>query len=77
MKTPKAELENVRVALEEAGIRVNEWRLEYLPNTPKIVEGEDAETLISLFETLDDHDDVEGVYSDFELSEAALAALEG
>lgn len=77
VKTPKADLETVRVALEEAGISVNEWRLEYLPTTPKVVEGEDAETLISLFETLDDHDDVEGVYSDFELSEAALAALEG
>ncbi len=36
----------------------------------------DAEVLIGLVETLEDNDDVQAVFSDFELSEKALAALE-
>jgi YebC/PmpR family DNA-binding regulatory protein len=74
--TPRTELESVREAIEAAGMKVKEASLAYLPNTPKEVGGEDAATLISLFEMLEDHDDVQGVYSDFELSDAALSALE-
>ncbi|NLY92541.1 MAG: YebC/PmpR family DNA-binding transcriptional regulator [Myxococcales bacterium] len=76
IKTPRTELETVREAIEEAGMKVNEASLAYLPNTPKEVEGEDAATLIALYEALEDHDDVQGVYADFELSESALSALE-
>ena len=36
-----------------------------------------AENLIKLVETLDDHDDVQNVYGNYELSEAAMAKLSG
>jgi YebC/PmpR family DNA-binding regulatory protein len=74
--TPRTELETVREALEAAGMKIIEAALAYLPNTPKEVEGDEATTLISLFEALDDHDDVQNVFSDFELSDSALSALE-
>src|SRR5690606_20906136 len=74
--TPRTELETVREAIESAGMKVTEASLAYLPNAPKEVEGADASTLISLFETLEDHDDVQNVFADFELSDSALAALE-
>ena len=35
----------------------------------------DAEKLIQLYEALDDHDDIQNVFSDFELSEQALAEM--
>jgi YebC/PmpR family DNA-binding regulatory protein len=73
--TPRKELEAVREAIEQAGLQVDEARLSKIPKTPKTVEGRNAEVLISLFEALEEHDDVENVYSDFELSETALSAL--
>lgn len=74
--TPRTELEAVSRAIEAAGMKVLDAALAYLPTTPKSVEGEDAAALIALMEALDDHDDVQNVFSDFELSDEALAALE-
>lgn len=73
--TARNDLDAVRDAISSAGIEVDEARLEYIPNTPKIVEGEVAGQLIQLFEALDDHDDIQSVFSDFELSEQALAEM--
>ncbi len=74
--TVREDLDAVSTALEEAGLKVTEAKLEYIPTTPKEVDGQDAKTLVALFESLDEHDDVQAVFADFELSEAALAMLE-
>ena len=47
------------------------WR----PQTSVPVEGETAETLIELIEALDDHDDVQTVTANFEMSDATMAKL--
>jgi len=73
--TPRNDLDVVRDAISNAGITVREAALEYIPNNPKVVEGRDAEKMMQLFEALDDHDDVQNVFSDFELSEQALAEM--
>jgi YebC/PmpR family DNA-binding regulatory protein len=73
--TPRNDLDSVRDAIATSGIPVTEAALEYLPNNPKVVEGPEAEKLIQLYEALEDHDDVQSVYSDFELSEQALAEM--
>lgn len=73
--TPRAELDAVRDAIASAGIAIREASLEYIPNTPKVVEGREAEKLIQLFEALEEHEDVQNVFSDFELSEQALAEM--
>jgi transcriptional/translational regulatory protein YebC/TACO1 len=41
------------------------------------VPDEAGETLIKLVEVLDDHDDVQNVYGNYELSEALMAKLAG
>jgi YebC/PmpR family DNA-binding regulatory protein len=74
--TPRDDLETVRAALEGASIEVREARLAHLPKTPKLVEGKEADQLVELFEALEDHDDVQAVFADFELSDQALAQLE-
>ncbi len=74
--TPRADLDAVAKALESAGVQVDEAKLAYLPTTPKEVDGDGAKKLVALHDALDDHDDVQNVFSDFELSESALAALE-
>ena len=73
--TPRNDLDSVRDAIATAEIAVGEATLEYVPNNPKVVEGPDAEKLIQLYEALEDHDDVQNVFSDFELSEQALAEM--
>ncbi len=74
--TAREELDVVRDALESAGKEPSESGLEYLPKQTKVIEGEDAATCLRLYELLDDHDDSQSVFTDFELSEAALAAME-
>ncbi len=74
--TVREDLDAVSTALEEAGLKVTEAKLEYIPTTPVEVEGNDARKLMELFEALEDHDDVQAVFANFELSEAALAELE-
>ncbi len=74
--TPRDELDAVRTALEEAGIDVNDAGLEKIAKTPKIVTGSGSEVLMNLVEALEDHDDVQNVFSDFELSDEALAQLD-
>ncbi len=73
--TARADLDAVRDAIESSGIEPREAALEYIPNNPKIVEGREAEKLVQLYEALDEHEDVQSVFSDFELSERALAEL--
>ena len=41
----------------------------------KIVTGRDAELCINLFEALDDYDDSQNVYADFDVPEEELAKL--
>ena len=50
-------------------------RLIWKPQTPVAVDDETAEKLMRLMETLEDHDDVQNVYGNFEFSDAFLAKL--
>jgi YebC/PmpR family DNA-binding regulatory protein len=73
--TPPDQLNAVLDALEKAKITTKSSSLAYLPKNKKVLSGREAEVAVNLSEALDDHDDVQKVYSDFELSEEALAAL--
>jgi YebC/PmpR family DNA-binding regulatory protein len=74
--TPHEALETVREALSSAKVTITRASPVRLPKTPKTVSGRDAELGMSLVETLEDHDDVQKVHTDFELSEEALQNLE-
>ena len=75
LTTPADQLNVVVDALEKAKIAVKSSSIAYLPKTKKMLSGREAEVAVNLAEALDDHDDVQNVFSDFELSEEALAAL--
>ena len=74
--TPRDALDVTRSALEGASIPVTSAALEQLAKQPKEVSTADARILVNLLEALEDHDDVQAVFSDFELSQATLEALE-
>jgi YebC/PmpR family DNA-binding regulatory protein len=75
VSTEKTNLEEVRQAVVAAGMQVQSAELSKLPKNKKHVEGRDAELCMNLVEALEDHDDVQKVYADFELSEAELQRL--
>lgn len=72
---PKEALDPVREALSKANITVNSAQLEMLAKAKKVVEGRDAEVLMNLVEALEDHDDVQKVFTNFELSDKELDRL--
>ena len=73
--TDKSSLDEVRAALAAAGLEIASAELAKLPKNKKVVEGRDAEVLMNLVEAVEDHEDVQKVYSDFELTDETLEQL--
>jgi YebC/PmpR family DNA-binding regulatory protein len=73
-----ATLENfghVRDALEEKLGPAQSAKIEWRPQTTTPVNDENGESLVKLLDVLDDHDDVQNVYGNYELSDALMAKL--
>jgi YebC/PmpR family DNA-binding regulatory protein len=77
LTTPPDGLNAVLEALEKAGIKVKSSNLASVPKVKKPLAGRDAQVALNLAEALDDHDDVQNVYADFDISDEELAALAG
>jgi YebC/PmpR family DNA-binding regulatory protein len=77
LTTPPDALGAVVDALEKAGIKPKASSLAFLPKNKKPLAGRDAQVALNLAEVLDDHDDVQNVYADFDISDEELASLEG
>jgi YebC/PmpR family DNA-binding regulatory protein len=75
--TPTEALDHVQKALEAAGIHVKASSLGYLPKNKKHIAGREAEVCLNLAEAIDDHDDVQNVYSDFDISDEELRKIAG
>jgi YebC/PmpR family DNA-binding regulatory protein len=75
--TPTEALDHVQKALEAASIHVKASSLGYLPKNKKHITGRDAEVCLNLAEAIDDHDDVQNVYSDFDISDEELHKIVG
>jgi len=65
----------VRDALEKTLGEPSTARIEWRAKSTNPVADDAGETLIKLLDVLDDHDDVQNVYGNYELSEALLAKL--
>jgi YebC/PmpR family DNA-binding regulatory protein len=77
LTTPPDGLNIVLDALEKGGIKAKSSSLAYVPKIKKPLTGRDAQVALNLAEALDDHDDVQNVYADFDISDEELAALAG
>jgi transcriptional/translational regulatory protein YebC/TACO1 len=67
----------VRHAIEDAGIEVTSSDLTMLPTS--LVELDSAEIvkpILRLIDALDEHDDVQDVYANFDIPESVLASLD-
>ena len=73
--TPPTELHAVRTAIEDAGISVKSSDLTMIPTTSVALEQEDkAKSVLRLMDALEDHDDVEAVYANFDIPDSVLEA---
>jgi YebC/PmpR family DNA-binding regulatory protein len=77
LTTPPDGLNAVLEALEKAGIKPKSSNLASVPKVKKPLAGRDAQVALNLAEALDDHDDVQNVYADFDISDEELAAIAG
>ena len=74
--TPPTELHAVRTAMEEAGIAVKSSDLTMIPTTAVALDSEaTAKSVLRLMDALEDHDDVEAVYANFDIPDSVLEAV--
>jgi transcriptional/translational regulatory protein YebC/TACO1 len=72
--SPQA-FEAVKKALEDAGYVIENASVQMVPQNTVKVTGRDAETLMKLMEALEEHDDVQNVYANFDIDDKELASL--
>ena len=61
-------------AIEAAKIPVEAGEITNMPNNTIAIDGEQAGKLLKLIDTLEDHDDVQKVSANFDISEADMAS---
>ncbi len=66
--------EAVAEAVKKAGIATENSQVTMLPSTYQKLEGSPASAMMRLLETLEDLDDTQNVYSNFDMDEAAVSA---
>jgi len=72
--SPEA-FEGVLAAVKGAGIEPQVAEVEMVPQNYVRLEGADARQMLKLVEALEDHDDVQKVSANFDISEADMAAV--
>jgi len=74
--TDPADFLEVRQAIEEAGLTIASAELTMIPTNTVPVSGADAGKVFRLLEALEDLDDVQKVYANFDIAEEEWAALQ-
>ena len=76
--TDRTELYDVSAALEQANITAEEAKLAQIPTTTvELTELDLTQKILALIEALEDLDDVQDVWANFDVSETVAQALEG
>jgi YebC/PmpR family DNA-binding regulatory protein len=72
--TSPENFENVQTAIKAAGIEPQMAEVSMVPQTYVKLEGSSAQQMLRLMETIEDHDDVQKVYANFDIDDADMAA---
>ncbi len=70
-----ADVSAVREALEQAGVEVQSSELAMEPKSTVMVKGTEAEWLLRLVDTLEEHDDVNEVHSNFDVPQEIVEKM--
>jgi YebC/PmpR family DNA-binding regulatory protein len=69
--------DTVKKALEDKGAVIENASLQMIPQNTVKVAGREAEQVLKLMEAIEEHDDVQNVYANFDIDEKDLAAING
>jgi YebC/PmpR family DNA-binding regulatory protein len=70
------DLQEVRAELENAGVQVETGDVTYLPSTSIALDASSAPKVLRLVDALEDLDDVQAVFANFDIPEEILAGLD-
>jgi transcriptional/translational regulatory protein YebC/TACO1 len=63
-------------ALKKNSLEIAESNLGYIPQTYVKLEGKQAQQMMRLMEELEDHDDAQHVWANFDIDEAEMSTFE-
>jgi len=69
--------DTVKKALEDKGVVTENASLQMVPQNTVKIAGREAEQVLKLMEAIEEHDDVQNVYANFDIDEKDLAAING
>ena len=75
--TSPSDFEGVRLALEEKGLAFRSAEVTMIPQNMSQVEGKQAESLMKMIDFLEDNDDVQNVYANFDISDEEMERIMG
>jgi len=73
--TTPQELEGVRRTLEERGVPIRSAEVSYVPQSTIRLEGRDAQQVLRLVEGIEELEDVQHVYANFDIPDEVLEAI--
>ena len=68
--------ESVRKAIENSGLKVQSAQLTRIPQNTVNVEEKNCKSLLRLMDMLEDHDDIQKVYSNFDITDELMSIME-
>ncbi|NOX20266.1 MAG: YebC/PmpR family DNA-binding transcriptional regulator [Nitrospirae bacterium] len=74
--TSSDDFQAVKEALQKEGVQIAMAEITMIPKSHVSVEGETADKMLKLMEVLEDHDDVQNVYANFDMPEEVMAKAE-
>ena len=77
VSTNPTEFHTVQEGLKQAGVEIAEAELAMVPKNTVQIAGSDAASLFKLLETIEDLDDVQKVWANFDIDAAEMAKVEG
>jgi YebC/PmpR family DNA-binding regulatory protein len=72
--TPPERFEAVRDAIKALGVEVANAEVAMIPQNYVKLQGKEAQQMLRLFEAIDDHDDVQHVWANFDIEEKEIEA---
>ncbi|MFH1487958.1 MAG: YebC/PmpR family DNA-binding transcriptional regulator [Pseudomonadota bacterium] len=73
--TDVGDFEAVKKAFDDAGIPYNLAEISMIPQNTVNLEGKKAEQMLNLMESLEDHDDINHVYANFDIADEVMEAV--
>jgi YebC/PmpR family DNA-binding regulatory protein len=70
--TDQESFEEVKKAIEDAGVEAEIAEISMIPQNYIKVEGTDAQSMIKLYDAIDDHDDVQNVYTNSDIDDSEV-----